>query len=97
MLIVSQNKDIIVNFDRVESIDIVADLDGTGKVPYKIYYETTSKREEIGEYKTKERAKEVLQEIIKTYALTEQYKVEDERTQINLIMEGVLVYEMPKE
>lgn len=51
----------------------------------------------IGKYKTEERAKEVLQEIVKTYVLTEQYKVEDERTRIKLMMEGVLLYEMPKE
>ena len=50
-----------------------------------------------GKYKTEERAKEVLQEIVKTYVLTEQYKVEDERTRIKLMMEGVLLYEMPKE
>ena len=47
--------------------------------------------------KIEERAKEVLQEIVKTYVLTEQYKVEDERTRIKLMMEGVLLYEMPKE
>ncbi len=64
MIIVSQNKEIIVNFDNVESIDIVVDLDGTGKLPHKIYYETNSKREELGTYKTEERAKEVLQHII---------------------------------
>ena len=45
MIIVSQDKDIIANFDNIESVDIVADLDGTGEVPYKIYYETSSKRE----------------------------------------------------
>lgn len=67
MIIVNQNKDEIVNFDNIENIDIVADLDGTGEVPYKIYYETSSKREELGKYKAEERAKEVLQEIVETY------------------------------
>ena len=47
-------------------IDIAANLDETGKVPYMIYYETNSKREELGYYATEERAKEVLQEIIKS-------------------------------
>ena len=51
----------------------------------------------LGKYKDEERAKEILQEIVKTYVLTEQHKVEDERTRINLMMEGVLLYEMPKE
>lgn len=45
MLIVSQDKDTIINFDNVESIDIVADLDGTGEVPYNLYYETSTKRD----------------------------------------------------
>ncbi len=67
MIIVNQNRDIIVNFDNIESIDIVATLDGTGEVPYQIYYETSAKREKLGEYKTEERAKEVLREIINTY------------------------------
>lgn len=40
---------------------------------------------------------EIINEIAKTYVLTEQYKVEDERTRIKLMMEGVLLYEMPKE
>lgn len=52
MLIVSQNKDAIINFDNVESIDIVTDLDGTGKVPYRLYCETSTKREELGKYAT---------------------------------------------
>ncbi len=61
MWIVSQDKEMIVNSDNVENIDIVADLDGTGKVPHKIYYETSSKREELGCYATEERAKEILE------------------------------------
>ena len=68
MIIVNQDKTIIVNFDNVESIDIVTDLDGKGKLPHEIYYETSSKREELGTYATEERAKEVLQEIIETYS-----------------------------
>lgn len=67
MIIVNQDKDIIVNFDNVESINIVADLDGTGEIPYKIYAETSSGSIELGEYATEERAKEMLGEIAKTY------------------------------
>lgn len=74
MIIVSQDGRSIVNFDNVENIDIVADLDGTGEVPYKIYYETKSQRDVLGRYKTQERAKEVLQEIIKTHKISESYK-----------------------
>ncbi len=67
MIIVSQVKRNIINFDNVESIYIVADLNGTGKIPYKIYYETSTQSEELGQYATEERAKEVLQEIEKKY------------------------------
>lgn len=74
MLIVSQNENIMVNFDNVQSIDIVADLDGTGKVPYKLYYETSTKREELGKYTTEKRAKEVFEEIIKYNSIFEEIK-----------------------
>lgn len=68
MIIVNQAKDMIVNFNNVESIDIAGDLDGTGKLPHEIYYETNSKREKLGTYSTEERAKEVLKEIVKEYS-----------------------------
>lgn len=67
MIIVSQDKNEIINFDNVESIDIVVCLDGTGGIPYRIYFETSSQREELGKYSTEERAKEVLQRIVETY------------------------------
>lgn len=99
MIIVSQDKTKIVNFEKIQNIKI--ESYGThikGKKIYKIFsgnfegYET-----ELGTYETEERAKEVLQEIVKTYVLTEQYKVEDERTRIKLMMEGILLYEMPED
>jgi hypothetical protein len=99
MIIVSQDKTKIVNFENIQNIKI--ESYGThikGKKTYKIFsgnfegYET-----ELGTYETEERAKEVLQEIVKTYVLTEQYKVEDERTRIKLMMEGILLYEMPED
>lgn len=95
MIIVSQDKEIIVNFNNVESIDIVADLDGTGKVPYKIYYETDSKREELGTYKTEERAREVLQEIANKYL--EYASIQNGVGNISSITILPRAYEMPKE
>lgn len=102
MIIVSQDKDLIVNFDNVESIDIVADLDGTGKVPYKIYYETSSRREELGKYATEERAKEVLQEIAKKYSEYLELKgspaiLQGQSDIAPNIFNIPKVYEMPKE
>lgn len=95
MIIVSQDKTKIINFDNMTRVYITFD-EGDDDVCIRI--ETVdSLYEDLGYYKTEGRAKEVLQEIVKTYVLTEQYKVEDERTRIKLMMEGVLLYEMPKE
>lgn len=69
MIIVSQDKCTIVNFSNIQNIRI--EPYGThikGKKIYKIFtgnfegYTT-----ELGEYKTEERAKEVLQRIVETY------------------------------
>lgn len=88
MIIVSQNKREIFNFEMAKNIYVE-----TEEKSYSIQIDDNFS----GKYDTEERAKEVLQEIVKTYVLTEQYKVEDERTRIKLMMEGILLYEMPKE
>ena len=62
MIIVSQDKEEIVNFDKVESIWI--DSDEEGRFTIEATADTNST---LGYYKTKERAKEVLQEIIEIY------------------------------
>ena len=65
MIIISQNKDKIVNFDNLTQVYIIQDEE---KTAYFIRFETVdSLYDNLGEYKTEERAKEVLQEIIKTY------------------------------
>lgn len=65
MIIISQNKDKIVNFDNLTQVYITQDEE---KTAYFIRFETVdSLYDDLGEYKTEERAKEVLQEIIKTY------------------------------
>lgn len=94
MIIVSQDEDLMINFDNVESIDIVTDLDGTGKVPYKICYETSSKREELGCYKTEERAKEVFKEIVKKYE-NSMWKLG--KNILSFTFNYEFIYEMPKE
>ena len=91
MIIVSQDKVTNINYNKIEAIYMLK-KDDKIEINVRGNYDYT-----IGKYKTEERAKEVLQEIVKTYVLTEQYKVEDERTRIKLMMEGVLLYEMPKE
>lgn len=60
MIIVSQNKDIIANFDNITSLD----TDQCNGV-YVVECNFTNKNNiYLGEYVTEERAKEVLQEII---------------------------------
>ena len=62
MIIVSQDKTKIVNFDNLIQIYITQDEEETANF---IRYESVdSLYEDLGEYKTEERAKEVLQEII---------------------------------
>ena len=63
MIIVSQNKDIIANFDNITSLD----TDQCNGV-YVVECNFTNRNNVfLGEYKSEERAKEVLQEIIKKY------------------------------
>lgn len=67
MIIVSQDKKMILNFKNIEAIGIGNPLeDKDGK--FKILIETTSDNQyPIAEYETEERAKEVLQEIVEEY------------------------------
>ena len=65
MIIVSQDKTKIVNLDNLIQIYITQDEEETANF---IRYESVdSLYDDLGEYKTEERAKEVLQEIIKSY------------------------------
>ena len=66
MIIVSQDKKRIVNFDDLTQVYIThCEEDNTG---YFIRFETVdSLYEDLGEYATEKRAKEVLQEIIERY------------------------------
>ena len=63
MIIVSQDKKVIYNFDNISSIQI-EECNGTYNL---IVYDQINDRDSLGEYKSKERAREVLQEIIKIY------------------------------
>lgn len=90
MIIVSQDKKSIYNFDNIKSIDIVEN---------EIYITDDILMDEgakIGEYATEERAKEVLQEIIKAYI--ESKKGEEATTIFGFaIIPSNTYYEMPKE
>ena len=83
MIIVSQDRDILVDFDNVESIWIYSDEKSRFSVEA-----TADTNSTLGYYKTEERAKEVLNEIIELY-----------KNQINKYHFTYVnnVYEMPKE
>ena len=88
MIIVSQDKDKIINFDNLTQVYITQDEEETA---YFIRFETVdSLYDDLGEYKTEERAKEVLQEIISKYKTT-LYNSKTNETVVNVPK----VYKMP--
>ena len=88
MIIVSQDKTKIVNFDNLIQIYITQDEEETANF---IRYESVdSLYEDLGEYKTEERAKEALQEIASKYKTT-LYNSKTNETVVNIPK----VYEMP--
>ena len=90
MIIVSQDKEKIVNFDNLTQVYITQ---AEAETAYFIRYETVdSLYDDLGEYKTEERAKEVLQEIVSKYKTT-LYNSKTNETVVNIPK----VYEMPKE
>ena len=90
MLIVNQDRDKIVNFGNLTQVYITQDEE---KIACFIRFETVdSLYDDLGEYKTEERAKEVLQEIISKYKTT-LYNSKTNETVVNVPK----VFEMPKE
>ncbi len=88
MIIVSQDKTEIINFDNVNTLRAT-------KTGFIVSYENTYKAEDdcsniLGKYKTESRAKEVLQEIISKYRKWNK----DANNAVTIIPK---VYEMPKE
>ena len=62
MIIVSQDKTEIVNFNNIESVWISKEEEGIFSIEA-----TADTNASLGKYKTEERAKEVLQEIVERY------------------------------
>lgn len=90
MIIQTQNKEEIINFDNVMNIEITnCDEDGFGIFAGFIVGRDDNYRL-LGYYKSKERAREVLQEIISKYRKWNK----DANDAVTIIPK---VYEMPKE
>lgn len=90
MIIVSQDKEEIVNFNMVESIWICSDEEGRFTIEA-----TADTNSTLGYYKTKERAKEVLREIIDEYI-----KYATIENKLGSVKEVTILpkkYEMPEE
>lgn len=99
MIIVSQDKEKIVNFDNLTQVYITQDEEETA---YFIRYETVdSLYDDLGKYETEERAKEVLQEIYKNYADFELIRCIEDNFQQHLIVGNKNkyfdIYEMPED
>lgn len=90
MIIVSQDKDTIINHDNVQLLWINKNiLNKTNKTFY-IYAD----HDFLGEYKTEERAKEVLQELWQFYETVERYKSSNGMA---IVFEKRYAYEMPED
>lgn len=90
MLIVSQNKDALINFDNIANLVVIEkNIVSICNIGEKIGIT-------IAEYKTEERAKEVLQEIVIKYA---EYTTLTNRsnTHIGGLYNLPKIYEMPEE
>ena len=93
MIIVSQNKKNIINFNNICKICVNKWNDKDFTVDC---LDTTNFESMLGEYKTEERAKEILQEIIKFYEDTKQKMMLRNISLLNMDSFD-FVYEMPKE
>lgn len=94
MIIVSQDKDKIFNFNNLTQVYITTDEEET---EYEIRCETVdSLYDTLGAYKTEERAKEVLQEIIN--AIVYSRKAEEAKSAFGFaFVESNTYYEMPED
>lgn len=93
MIIVSQDKTRIINYDNILQLYISRYIKGTITEYYIRYEDCNNSYEDIGNYKTEERAKEVLQEIIKSYR---NYRTAECDGYTNVLQETA-VFEMPED
>lgn len=101
MIIVSQDRDKIMNFDNVTTIELSTDYETEKKIIICINT-LGGEHFNIGKYGTEERAKEVLCEIYSRYSVKEMYKRADSKTQEEMIQicveKGIspFIFEMPE-
>lgn len=94
MIIVSQDKETIINFENITRISIVPPAEEGYKCAIAI-----NGCLDLGYYKTEERAKEVLKEIVQCYANTEQHKSISNTASadfLNDLLKNAIIYAMPE-
>ena len=91
MIIISQDKTEIINFNNVESIWICSDEEGIFTIEA-----TADTNTSLGEYRTEERAKEVLEEIVNTFSIRGVQNTSYEYADIAVKIRQYAKYEMPK-
>lgn len=95
MIIVSQDKELILNLENIEAIGIGNPLEDDDGM-FKVLASTTSDNEyTLGKYKTEERAKEILQEIMKKYLDIKCFY--NSKYEVMQAIEQPKVFEMPVE
>lgn len=101
MLIISQDKQAIINFENMQSISIENPLEDDDGM-FKIIAETDRSIYALGRYAAEERAKEILTQIVYRYSAVEMYKIADEQTKNAIVQtyseKGITpyIFEMPK-
>lgn len=102
MIIISQEREKIINFDKVLMVEIDDNVLDRTETTFAITVETDGTAIELGYYSTKERAKEVLQQIACRYSSEEMYKRANSKTQEELTRNYVeikiipYIFEMPE-
>ena len=90
MIIVSQDKTEIVNFDNVNSLWICPDEEGRFTIEATADTNTT-----LGYYETEERAKEVLQKITRLFSVTK-INSSYQEAMLTIKFKKMSMYEMPE-
>ena len=91
MIIVSQDKDTIINHDNVQLLWINKNILNETIKTFYIYAD----HDFLGEYKTEERAKEVLQEIWEFYEMSKRYECSS-NISMTIFLEPKFAYQMPE-
>ena len=95
MVIITQDKKKIINFDKVEAIIVIRD--GDIAITYDGTMSTT-----IATYQTEKRAKQILEDIHRIYELSELYKYSNDEVReqitegLDKVNQTVFRYEMPE-